>query len=535
MGRTLDMLVAGILFAGSGASADPSLRVPQFFSRAQDQKAPIPSDTAVKDAEKRMKEIYKSYYAKKDLDGQRELAKKLYDDGLETKNNDALRYAILHESFTVASKNFDIEAAFRAAEALEASFAGPKAFNLKNEALTTAQKHPLANTQDGAIQLAESYLALTEDAVGKKDYKAATPAAASAKKFARAAKAKLLEYRANNWAEDIPLLEREYQTVELALSVGNVDDPTKNDAATNRLLGLFQCYANNKWDDGLEFLENAEEPIRKMAALKRTLLSKDEPELHYQLGNHLYALATDKANQEIYSKLDIKRFRKDALHHLRAALHGATGALKTQYEGDQKLQKMLTELDDMPKDIGGVVNLLSLIDPKKDSVVGDWSKSGQYLVTPAANQARLQVPYIPSDEYDLCVVASHKTGNDALIIGLAKGDRQFEIVLDGWGGNTSGIDLIDGKPGLVNGTAYYGKIFTDGKPRTIMCAVRKANVTVTVDGKTIINTKVDYTRVTPYVKLPNPRALYVGSQMTSYQINELQLTPKSGGQGKKTR
>jgi len=61
-----------------------------------------------------------------------------------------------------------------------------------------------------------------------------------------------------------------------------------------------------------------------------------------------------------------------------------------------------------PRGSGGPrvsVDLLPLIDPRQDSVQGEFKRDGAGLLTPnGVSWARIMVPYIPPSEYDLTMV-----------------------------------------------------------------------------------------------------------------------------------
>ena len=103
--------------------------------------------------------------------------------------------------------------------------------------------------------------------------------------------------------------------------------------------------------------------------------------------------------------------------------------------------------------------------------------------------SRIQVPYRPPEEYDLTVVAERVRGTEILVIGLVVGGKQAMVLLDGWGGGVSGLERIDGKVSQDNETTHRGWRFTNGRPTTVVCKVRRGGVSVTCDGDNIIDWK----------------------------------------------
>src|SRR6185503_6591587 len=99
------------------------------------------------------------------------------------------------------------------------------------------------------------------------------------------------------------------------------------------------------------------------------------------------------------------------------------------------------------------VDLLALVDPKRDGVSGDYVMDGRTLVTPAATDyARIQIPYVPPAEYDLVMEVERTQGDNCLAIGLV-GQQQFVCVLDGgFGTDNSALDVIDEKTMMANET-----------------------------------------------------------------------------------
>jgi hypothetical protein len=63
---------------------------------------------------------------------------------------------------------------------------------------------------------------------------------------------------------------------------------------------------------------------------------------------------------------------------------------------------------------GEPVDLLALVDTNQDTVNGDWTKDGDTLVCGAGLGFRVEVPYVPPDEYVLTVEAERLTGVNTL-------------------------------------------------------------------------------------------------------------------------
>ena len=190
-----------------------------------------------------------------------------------------------------------------------------------------------------------------------------------------------------------------------------------------------------------------------------------------------------------------------------------------------------------PADSGGIapraIDLLKLIEPARDTVQGEWKlERGALVCVRKLPWARLQIPYIPPDEYDLVVVAERQEGLEAINIGLVRGGTLFHVVLDGFAhkGLQSGLSTLDGKWADANETTVKGQLFTNGTPSMVVCSVREAGVKVTVDGREVIDWTGDYGRlgnIKP-LEMPEPRALYIHSYQCRYRFSRYELRLVSG-------
>jgi hypothetical protein len=159
-------------------------------------------------------------------------------------------------------------------------------------------------------------------------------------------------------------------------------------------------------------------------------------------------------------------------------------------------------------------------------VSGSWSFSGRVLVTPAGGT--LQIPYVPPAEYDLTIVAEKK--DIALFfVGLVGSGTPFSVLLDHNGSTASCIGLF-GK-GLAGepSTFYAGEAFSRTAPSTVVCAVRRGGVAVTVDRKRIVEYRGDCRKLPqdPGWTIPNGKALAIGSN-SPYHVSRIVLVPVSG-------
>lgn len=178
----------------------------------------------------------------------------------------------------------------------------------------------------------------------------------------------------------------------------------------------------------------------------------------------------------------------------------------------------------------GEIDLLRLIDVKKHTLSNEpWSFHGPALVTPNRGAGRLQIPYSPPAEYEIEIQATRLEGNNTLTVGLIAGERPFLLSLDGFAAASSGLALLDGKKASVNDSTFRGKVFENGQPATVTIAIRREGAAVRANGKTIIDWRGDFSRLSmdETWTVANPQQLWLGSFNSSYQIQKLVLRPLS--------
>ena len=182
--------------------------------------------------------------------------------------------------------------------------------------------------------------------------------------------------------------------------------------------------------------------------------------------------------------------------------------------------------------------MLKLVDPAKDTVAGTWKFQDGKLVSDATYCGRIQIPYYPPEEYDIKIVAELKSNTAGFYLGMAVGENQFGADIDAipLGDVRTRLYVVNGKTVGVPGAEYVGKLFAKDKPSTIMYRVRQNKVEIAVDGKKVIDCTLDYKNVScfPDWKLPDKKAMAIGTAGAVYAVHQATLTPIKGT-GKKSR
>jgi len=227
---------------------------------------------------------------------------------------------------------------------------------------------------------------------------------------------------------------------------------------------------------------------------------------------------------------------------LLARIRGARSALEKEYlaardvylrtRQDDKAEAVDKELQEFRKGIPAEpIDLLKLIDIKRDTIRGRWESNGSSIVSADPGYSSIQIPFQPPREYLLEItVAKLKGGND-FQIALVAGDERCTIVLDGNGGETSGVSAIDGRSFDNNETTVRGAVLPVTTPVVVATTVRNQQLSVTVSNNPVIEWKGAQKRLT-LGQDPNgtdPRFIFLAVQKGArYRIDAIKLKPLQG-------
>ena len=178
------------------------------------------------------------------------------------------------------------------------------------------------------------------------------------------------------------------------------------------------------------------------------------------------------------------------------------------------------------------LTLLNRVDLVKDRISGDWTLKDGRLVSPLEKWARLQLPCVPPEEYDLEAVVTRVEADDCLMLGLVYQGQQCQVVLDGGGGKNSWMEVRGGGHGVTpfGITFFQGQVFAQNRPARLQVAVRKARLSVTVDTFRILDYVGDKgpLYIAEHWEAPDLRTLYIGAYETVFTMDNLRLTPVQG-------
>jgi len=488
----------------------------------QDQKLPVPEAAEQKKAEAEIRSVFREDFAKKTREGKRALAARLLAEAADAKNSPASRYVVLQLSRDLAIEGLDVATIADSIDQLGklydiakpaltgATFtSNTNAF--KVAALNSAQKY--ARSPEDSSLLGDAYLKVAEDTLKDKLFDDAQSAAQAAEKYGKQAKATAVVERAGQMVKEIPELKKEDD------AFGKVINSKADDPAAKLVKGRYSLFVVGDESAGIEnLLGCSDEGLKNVAKLEAA-----KPATAEAMSDLAEAWVALVGKEEVL--LQKRRYQERARYWFNEALKNAGGILKA------KIEKRLSDLGSSsaagPK---ATVDLLSKVDLGRDVISGSWKMTGGSLVgTADSAHAKLQLNYVPPDEYDLTVVAERRDGAEDLEFGLVGGGKQFVVAFDVANSTWSGPAWIDGKTVHENGVGLKGKFFDQKKPRTIVCMVRKDSLTIRADGKDFITWKADWGRVSlqsPAVAVPKKDCLWlVVCNPTTYAISRITVTP----------
>jgi serine/threonine protein kinase len=161
------------------------------------------------------------------------------------------------------------------------------------------------------------------------------------------------------------------------------------------------------------------------------------------------------------------------------------------------------------------VNLLALLEPKRDAVTGLWTlENGALHGTVAKKQrtARIEIPYEPPAEYDFRVefTPQEAVGGGQYLTAFSH-DFAWDFFA-GPKGRACGFELVDDAPLLQNSSCVMLAPVVAGRRYVSLVEVRRGNVRGFLDDQLVTERKTDYRdmSVPPYWKLHHDFRLGLG-------------------------
>ncbi len=465
---------------------------------------PEPEAEKQKESLKILRDLFKDEYARRAPADQQALARKLLQQGLGTKDDDTARFVLLKEAADVAAGAGDLETAVRATDELG------RAYEVDGPALTLAALNRIAAAARDPSQQREAgraYLACAEAAVAADGYDTAAAALARAEAAARAGQDSPTAARAQELKRELPGLRDEHK---------------KAVAGDPQAAGRYLCFVKGDWARGLPLLAQEKGGLGPLAEKDRS--DPADPAAQIEIGEGWWEAA--KKEKSSWRK---PRIVARARYRLEQAAGSLTGLAKV------KADKRLEEIEAAQP---GVVSLLRLVDPKKDSVNGVWTLQDGALVSERTKWARIEIPYRPPVEYDLRLVLSRVAVGPASAVIVSRQGKSFACVFGGGGVN---VGLGECRGAWIDNptnptTRPLPEVLAVGRAYAVLVEVRRDRVRVSIDDKVVLDWKTDYSDLSPNAswKLRDDTLLGLASYECPTAFQKITLV-EVAGTGKRVR
>jgi hypothetical protein len=487
---------------------------------------PAPDPARLKEAEKAFQKTFEAEYARRLPSDRLALAKKLL--ALDPPADPAQDFVRLRDARDLAAQGGDAAAVVAAAEKVAGTFA-LDALGFRSEGLLAVAN---VKTTEGAAAHARACLAAIEEAVALDRYDVTSKLASKADAAAKSAKDDELAASIKAANKDAAAFASEFQQLR---AYAETLEKRPDDAASNLNLGKFRAFTKGDWARGLPLLLKGSDPVLRSLAEKE-IAKPEDPATRVDLCEGWLAQSDKEKTNAL---------RKENL--LEVARHWFTQVEGQLTEADRtRLGKRLGPAPTAtaprkpapatptvrPGPQPGTFDLLSLVDPGRDTVHGAWTRQGTALLSPAAGDnmntgsARIWIPYAPPEEYELFIEVERRSGTEDLVVGLVSPDgTPIAFGLDGWG-TQGGCGVFMG--GRWNRVAPQRVLGPTGR-FTIGIHVRR-QFRVRVQNQDVISIpNYDGMSMPPHVQIPGRTGgIVIGGVRSSFLVHSVVLKPIVG-------
>jgi hypothetical protein len=250
--------------------------------KKSDDRAPVPDEAALAEAEKEVKEVYKEVLSrKKDLEG---AADQLLKEGVNTRDKPAERYVLFREARNLALKANDIPRALQVAEEIANRFAVSR---WGERAATLELASGRITDRPTRLRLAAQALALADQAVEEaEDFTSAERFARSALATAGTFTVQPIAVTVKQRLTEMSELHKGYEAILESVRT-LADKPDDPDA--NKVVGRFYALTKGDWERALPLLaRGSDEQLRALAEQDLAIPARTRAE---ELGDRYNALA----------------------------------------------------------------------------------------------------------------------------------------------------------------------------------------------------------------------------------------------------
>lgn len=175
------------------------------------------------------------------------------------------------------------------------------------------------------------------------------------------------------------------------------------------------------------------------------------------------------------------------------------------------------------------VELLTQVDPARDSVRGKWLRVGEELSSGPGENQLLLLPYHPPEEYDFHVSFTPQGGAPDVNMILSKSGRAFQAYLGAFSNTLFGFSFRGAAADKHPLTVKRTRCLEGGRRYVALVKVRNGSVELILDGESILKHETNYSDLTlSNMPVPDETRLGITSWKTLTSFHRIAVTEISG-------
>ncbi|HWE02778.1 MAG TPA: hypothetical protein VG326_10255 [Tepidisphaeraceae bacterium] len=470
--------------APPGANQSAGVLPPELSAPVIVAKRPIPAKGDLTRSRKLLREAYGDLLKDRSFKARRSLVQTLLEESEKPGNSPSDQFALLAGAIDAAKEGESLRLCVTAADKIAELF-DVDGLKLKTQAATTmVLKAP--SPADTAENI-RADLELADQLVAAEDFSGAARVVAIARPLA-----------ADNPEMRAQVLKRS-QSIESARSAYDQIQPyldklktSPSDEAANQSLANHYCFKLGQWDKGVAYLAKGSDAKLKELA-KAELAATSDPADALTLAAGWW----DRAEETGTSDADAKALKLHAATWYRFGQSAASGLAAKVVEirlnqavllgfsgGSSPIMAAIAARPVGHAGPPGTVDLLRLIDLKKDAISGPWTMNAQELkcgISDKDEVSKIRFPYDPPAEYDVNIELTRlKQGHNGIVTFECPhaGDKYIIVVGDRGNRDTwiSGSSDRDAVHTRLDAT------LPDDRKTKIRIEVRKEKISVYLNG-----------------------------------------------------
>lgn len=185
----------------------------------------------------------------------------------------------------------------------------------------------------------------------------------------------------------------------------------------------------------------------------------------------------------------------------------------------------------VPAAPAGAINLLGLVDVKRDAVAGDWTMMGKELVLAKGIYGALEFQTAVPEEYDFEMEFTPQTDGNNVNQYISAGGHSFAWKLNAHARTPPlyGFELLDGKfaKDTTEARTEISQALQVGTRYRSTIEVRKASLRALLDGKELVKWSGDFSRFSMEngTKLRDPKHIGVGAYKRGVIFHKAEVRP----------